>query len=222
MTQKISKWNIGSSFWHLPEDRDIAEEHLPVPSNTPEVAKKVYFFGQSNASGEIEAIVFFGSNLEKPIFSATSSQINAAYAGIVARQCRRAQTFINQELRRLHWEDEELNEQVIDRIAAAIDLVGEPGIYAAYQEMIANKESDFTRDKLMAAISTARDESTERHRVNLLSVFAREGDISTRYRAVEALGNMAPRSDRAKAALQNVSAKDTNPQIADLAAAFSG
>ena len=144
--------------------------------------RKIYFFGQNNASGEIEAIIFLGSNAGKTVFSQTSSQVNAAYSGIIARQCLRAQAFIINELRRLtDWDDEETNDQIVQRIAAAIDLVGEPDIYAAYQEMVANQESDFTREKLMTAISMARDESTDRHRVNLLTVFAREGDITTCY-----------------------------------------
>jgi len=218
--QKRADWNaIGWNPW--PTQNQETWDPLHLPSNTPEIAKKIYFFGQNNASGEIEAIIFLGSNIGKTAFSQTSSQVNSAYAGIIARQCHRTQVFINNELRRLDWDDEETNEQIVNRIAAAIDLVGEPGIYAACQEMIQNQESDFSRQKLMTAISMARDESTERHRVNLLAVFAREGDIATRYRAVEALGNMSDRSSAAKTALHNISNKDANRQIADMAVSYS-
>ena len=211
--------------WSYIVEDDKAADQLPVPSNIPEgnknVGDKVYFFGHGNAaSGQIESLVVFGSNIGRQIFTVNSSDVNAAYTGIITRQCQRAQDFISNELRKLEWDDEDTNERVVDTIAAAIDLVGEPGIYAACQELMAHQNHQLIFEKLLMAVSSAKDRSTDRHRVNLLSTFLHSSDAVARYSAVEALGNMASHSNGAKTALQKVAASETDHNIAHVASIY--
>jgi hypothetical protein len=161
------------------------------------------------------------NNIQNISFSTASSALNTTYVNILYRQCYRVQVFIGNQLHNLEWQDEEANGQVVNRIAEAIDLVGEPGIYAAYQQLAASRNNRLAFETLLWAVSVAKDKSTERHRVTVLTEFSREPDQAVRYNAVEALGNMATYSESAQRALREISRSETNREIANMAAAYS-
>ena len=187
----------------------------------PKSAKKFFAFVQGSTDGQIEAMLVFGGNAIYPAFATGSSTMHAVYSGIIGRQCQRMEAFIGAELGKLEWEDDEAADEAVERIAAAIDLVGEPGIYAAYQHLAATRDQRFPVEKLLSAISSAKDDSTERHRINLLYTYCRDADIFTRYTAVEALGNMASHSGDARQALQQISKQEENSEIAAMAVEMS-
>jgi hypothetical protein len=181
----------------------------------------VYFTIHEATTNQTDNFLTSGTNVQHTTVSAASSSVNAMYAGIIGRQCWRARDFIASELSKLEWEDEGENEKIVNRIAEAIDLIGEPGIYASCEQLLTNRTRHFTFSSLLRALSVAKDRSTEGYRVKLLLLLLRDADPATRYSAVEALGNMAIHSDSAKFALRDFSSKEPNSEIAAMADAYS-
>jgi hypothetical protein len=157
------------------------------------------------------------SNLSWLSFSTASSGVNATYISILSRQCYRAQVFINNQLRKLEWDGDESNAEVVGKIADAIDLVGEPALVAAYRDLLSHTKHLFRAEKLLRAIAEAKDDTTETYRAHVLEQFCHAQDPQLRYSAVEALGNMASHSSVAKDLLETVRNGESNTQIAHLA-----
>jgi hypothetical protein len=168
---------------------------------------------------DIDVVVLMGSNLTPHANTSpsSSSDITVTYYDILSRQSQRTHNFIDIELRKLEWDEDEINEEVVNRIANALDLVGEPGIWAAYLELTIRRKNRFTVEKLLLALSEAKDGSTERHRIAVLGLFSQASDAALRYSAVEALGNMASRSAAAKAVLNNIRRTESDKQISRIA-----
>jgi len=180
-------------------------------------AEKFYFLGQTNATGQVEALMLLGSNAAHAATTLGSSATNGLYAGIIMRQCERAGAFFGDELHKLEWEGDNANAEIINRISDAIDLVGEPALAAACRELLSHSGYRLKAEKLLQAISAAKDDSTESYRAGILERFCQASDPQLRYSAVDALGNMSSHSSLAKELLKNIRTAETNIQIARLA-----
>jgi HEAT repeat protein len=128
--------------------------------------------------------------------------------------------FIYQNLQQLDRYDDEYNEKIIERIAEAIDLVGEPASCTAALDAKVLREDHFVFANLLLAIASSRHRDSESYRLEVLRAFAQNDDPQTRRAAIRALGRM-PSGD-ARNALREISKQaGGRSELAQLSAAFA-
>jgi hypothetical protein len=141
------------------------------------------------------------------------------YRRIFSEQCNRVSAFIYEHFEQLNRHDDDCNEKIIERVASAIDLVGEPAFGAAYLEASVLRKDKFALEQLLFAVATAKGKETEAGRLEMLRGYVESSDPSTRRAAVRALGRME--SQDAKALLRKIGSPPAHGEIAQLAAALS-
>jgi hypothetical protein len=152
--------------------------------------------------------------------SYTLSAVVNMYQKIFSDQCARVSSFIYDNLEQLDRSDDDYNEKIIERIAEAIDLVGEPASYTATIDANILREDHFVFSRLLLAIASSRHRETEAYRLEVLRGYAQNEDVRTRHAAIRALGRM--RSDAAKNALREISKQaGQKREVAQFAAAFA-
>jgi len=152
--------------------------------------------------------------------SYTLSTVVNTYQKIFSDQCARVSSFIYNNLEQLDRSDDDYNEKIIERIADAIDLVGEPASCTAAMDASLLREDHFVFASLLLAIASSRHRETEGYRLKVLRNYAESEDPRTRRAAIRALGRM--HSDDAKGALREISTQTGRSEISQLAAAYLG
>jgi hypothetical protein len=139
------------------------------------------------------------------------------YMKIFSAQCDRVSTFISGELEQLDRSDDNYNEEVVDKIAFVINLVGEPAYMTASLEAKLLQEDRLRFGKLLLAIGSSTHKETEALRAEFLGKYATSGDPRIRNAALRALGRM--KTDRAKSFLESARKSEAG-ESAYLAAAL--
>ncbi len=150
--------------------------------------------------------------------SYTLSTVVNMYKKIFSDQCARVSAFIYDNLQQLDRSDDDYNEKIIERIAEAIDLVGEPASCTAAIDANLLREDHFVFANLLLAIASSRHGETEGYRLKVLRDYAQSEDPRTRRAATRALGRM--HTDDAKNALQEISRQAGRSEVSQLAAAY--
>jgi hypothetical protein len=145
------------------------------------------------------------------------TSLTAMYKQILSNQCVRASAYICDSLERLDRSDDDYNEGIIERIASAIDLVGEPAYCSAFAEATLLREDRFVFERLLLAVASSRHKETEPYRLEMLRRYAESPDARTRYSAVRALGRMD--SAAAKSLLREIASKADHSEVTQMAAA---
>ena len=139
------------------------------------------------------------------------------YQKIMSEQCVRTSSLIFESLGQLDYENDDYNEQVVERIADAIDLVGEPAYCTALLEA-RHLQDRFAFGYLLLGIASSKSKETETHRLRTLCGYTEDSDYRTRRAAVRALGRMGAAG--AKQALREISENAAHGEIAQMARAF--
>lgn len=214
-------WKMTEEDANLTAYQFLPASNMPAVNGVP-MPEKWYFAGQSNASGQIEAMVIFGANTGNAQSSLNSSvNISAAYNGLVSRQFCRAHNFIGDQLNQLSRDDEENNDQLIEKIATAIDLLGEPALGAVWSILRGQETKRFVVEKLLEAVVAAKEESVEGYRANIVEGLCHSQDSNVRYAAVDALGDMASHNEIAKKLLEKLLLTEGNSQIGTIARSYA-
>jgi hypothetical protein len=137
---------------------------------------------------------------------------------IVSAQCNRVNKLIYSQLEQLDRSDDDRNEDIVDKIASIIDLVGEPASCTAAIEAKLLEDDPFTFERLLLAIATAHHKETEADRLKLLREYAAASDHRIKWAAVRALGRM--NTEDARNTLQEISAKHGSTELSYLATAL--
>jgi oligoendopeptidase F len=152
--------------------------------------------------------------------SYTLSTMVNMYQKLFSDQSARVSTFIYDNLQQLDRSDDEYNEKIIERIAEAIDLVGEPASCVAALDAKVLREDHFVFANLLLAIASSRHRDSESYRLEVLRAFAQNDDPQTRRAAIRALGRMPSRE--AKDALREISKQaGGRSELAQLSAALA-
>jgi hypothetical protein len=161
----------------------------------------------------------FSSAINYVANSAYTADLSQTYIDILRRQYNRVCRFLEDAVNHLNSTDDDFNEEVVEQIAAIIDLVGEPALFAVDQQLKSPQRDYSTAEKFLLAIASARENETEDARTAVIAEHAQAKDNAIRYAAVHALARLGTKD--ARRIMENVAKTDPNSQIAHVAKAFS-